>query len=134
MKKWLCNKRVFALDLHCPWLKRARNEQAFFVGKKSKILWKRIVQYSKILEKVNKGTLIYKSKDNLPYGVDWNVGNIIGFSNWAGSLPGAVFSSTLETPYANARGGEVTVESARKFGRYLAKSIKLFLERSSFQS
>lgn len=125
--KWLNNKTFFAMDLHCPWLKSGMNEQVYFVGQRSGKNWKQTLNYSRILEKTNKGQVVYFAKDNLPYGVGWNTGISANFSRWAASLPKAVFAATVEIPYARAHGKEITPAQAREFGEYIAKAILVFL-------
>ena len=43
-------------------------------------------------------------------------------------MPGVAFGTTIELPYAVAGGVPVTPESARAFGRDLAKAMRVFIE------
>ena len=45
-----------------------------------------------------------------------------------GELPGIGLATTFEIPYANASGQPVTADSARAFGRDLAKALRRYLE------
>ena len=49
-------------------------------------------------------------------------------SRWVGGLPGVIFGTSLEIPYANAAGKAVTAETARAFGRDLAHALRVYLE------
>ena len=46
----------------------------------------------------------------------------------AADLPGVWIAATLEIPYANVRGRPVTPDSARAFGRDLARAVQAYLE------
>jgi hypothetical protein len=129
---WSQGKLRIALDLHCPWIRGPRNEVIYFVGGPDAAIWERVTQFAKILASVQSGPLVYKEGDNLPYGVDWNKGpddpSLKSFGRWAAELPGIRVASTIETPYANAGGKDVTPDSARAFGRDVARAIRKYLE------
>ena len=129
---WSGGKLTFALDLHCPTLRGANNETIYFVGSENQDNWKKIQQLSELLESMQKGPLLYRSKDNVPFGTAWNsAANYTKgthFSRWALDLPGTGATSTLEISYANANGTTVTADSARALGRDLARALRKFLE------
>jgi hypothetical protein len=129
---WSQGKLLLALDLHCPWIRGPHNEVIYFVGGPEENNWERVTQFSKILETVCAGPLVYKASDNLPYGVDWNKGpddpNLKSFGRWAAELPGIRIATSIEIPYANAGRKEVAPDSARSFGRDIAKAIRKYLE------
>jgi hypothetical protein len=129
---WSQGKLRIALDLHCPHIRGPHNEVIYFVGGPEKENWERVTQFAKILESVQSGPLVYKVSDNLPYGVDWNKGPgdpaLKSFGRWAAELPGIRVASSIETPYANAGGKEVNPDSARAFGRDLARAMRKYLE------
>jgi hypothetical protein len=130
--RWSRGRLRLALDLHCPWIRGTRNEMIYMVGGPDLEIWKEVGKFSGILEKVQKGPLVYRKADNLPFGKEWNTGrNYQGkksCSRWAGELEGIRFATTIETPYANVRKGEVTAESARAFGADVARAIRRYLE------
>jgi hypothetical protein len=74
----------------------------------------------------------YYHKNFLPYGVSWNNGkNYISgmsFGKWASTLEGISLSATLEVPYANISGVQVSKDGARVFGKTIAYSIKEYLK------
>jgi hypothetical protein len=86
---------------------------------------------------VLRGPLPYRTRDNLPFGQDWNVedgpseAEPAAFARWMGALPGVSFGTTIEIPYANVHGAEVNAESARAFGRDLAEAVHCYLKESS---
>lgn len=129
---WSEEKLRVALDLHCPYIRGEHNEVIYFVGEPEEANWQRVGRLSAILESVQAGPLIYCAQDNLPFGQLWNTEEKLGpgksFCRWAAELPGMRAAATLEIPYANVRGQTVTPESARSFGRDLARALRWFLE------
>lgn len=128
---WADGKLRMALDLHCPYIRGGRNETLCFVGPENQALWSNIQRFSGILEALMVHGLRHRSKGNLPFGKEWNTPERRGpgksMSGWAGEIRGIGFASTLETPYANASGVEVTPETARVLGNRLAEAIERFL-------
>jgi hypothetical protein len=128
---WSEGKLRVALDLHCPYIRGAHNEVIYFVGGPDPEVWQRATQLARVLETVQQGPLVYRVSDNLAFGQAWNKGyadsNLLSFGRWAARLPGIDVASTIEIPYANASGREVNAESARAFGRDLARALQTYL-------
>jgi hypothetical protein len=127
---WSAGKLHVALDLHCPWLRGGINERIYFVGGPDAENWKRATQFGAILESVQTGPLLYRARDNLPFGKDWNQKidpKLQTCSGWAAGLPGIRVATSIETPFASASGREVNAESARALGRDLARAIAQYL-------
>jgi hypothetical protein len=128
---WLQGKLAFALDLHCPHIRGGTNEHIYFVGSQDPAMWRTVGDFSRQLEATRTGPLPYHEKGNVPYGTAWNTaGNTTegkSFSRWAQDLPGIRFASSLEIPYANVQGAEMTADAARALGRDLARAIFKFL-------
>jgi hypothetical protein len=121
----------FYLDLHCPWIRGDTNEYVYFVGDQDPSLWKQVQVFGGILEANRRGDVPYYRKDNMPFGVAWNTGTEPGLRTsveWAKSLPGVRFASTLEIAYANASGAEVNAASASSFGEDLANAMYIYLK------
>jgi hypothetical protein len=131
--QWAEGRLRFALDLHCPWIRGGSHEVIHFVGSPNQEHWRRVGRFCDILERVGAGPLPYHSRNNLPFGVAWNVegGPARTFERWGESIPGVVVSTLVEIPYANVEGTIVTPESARAFGRDLAQALCEFLQMSS---
>lgn len=133
---WSDGRLRFALDLHCPWIRGLHNEEIYFVGVPEADAWARTEAFAAVLERVHTGPLPYRRSDNLPFGQDWNTGDgspkgePATFERWASIVPGVWFGSTIEFPYANVHGVEVTPASARAFGRDLAAAISHYLQES----
>lgn len=132
VRDWPNGRLHVALDLHCPYIRGNRNEEIYLVGSAGKAMWKQQQSFGAVLEAVNEGPLPYRAASNLPFGQGWNTSanNTTGksFSRWAEDIEGVRLSATLEIPYANASGATVSPESARSFGRSLAKAIRVYLE------
>lgn len=122
-----------ALDLHCPHIRGDYNEHIYFVGGPDQENWARVGELAKILEETQTGPLPYRAAGNLPYGKAWNTNSNenggISFGRWAAGLPGMRVAGSIEIPYANVRGQEVTADSARAFGKDLARAIGEYLKR-----
>ena len=129
---WSEGKLAMAIDLHCPHIRGPHNEVIYCVGGRDPENWERVTKFSTILEDVCAGPLPYRAADNLPFGAAWNTGTddpkLQSFSGWAAALPGMRVATTIETPYANAAGQEVTADAARALGHDVARAIKTYLE------
>jgi hypothetical protein len=128
---WSAGKLRLALDLHCPGLRGIGHETIFFVGEPDEAMWRETGRLSKLLETVQTGPLVYNSRNNLPFGRDWNTQAAYGdrktFARWASELPGVRLAATLEVAYANADGKIVHDQSSRALGHDLAKAICCYL-------
>ena len=135
--RWSENRLKFALDMHCPYLRgnapADNHEDIQFIGGRDQEIWKRVGQFSKILESVQTGSLVYRSSNNLPFGTSWNssanTGSLKSFEMWASELPGVLIATCIEIPYANAGGKPVTAESARALGLDLAHALRIYLQQ-----
>lgn len=130
--KWLEDKPLVALDLHCPWIKYDNNEIICLVGSSNPEIAEEQVLFSEILQTVQSGPLTFNKDNFLPFGKDWNSGlnyeKGLSFDKWASTLTGVLLASTIETPYANNEGQQVTQESARNFGRDIANALNAYLK------
>lgn len=127
---WAQDQLHFALDLHDPYIRGPSNESIYLVENDGPTT-ENVRNFARILESSCAGPLPFRAKDNLPFGTSWNTAKNyadgMSFSRWAGKQPGIVFAATIEVPYANAGGQPVTAETARAFGRDLARAIQRFL-------
>ncbi len=130
---WSNGKLCAAFDLHCPHIRGEYNEVIYIPGHSDERMWQEQRQFGRLLEEVQRGPLVYRVSDNLPFGKAWNKSDSFSagrsFSRWAADIEGLRLSATFEIPYANAGGQPVTAESARTFGRSLARAIRVYLER-----
>jgi len=130
--KWSGGRLHAAIDLHCPHIRGAHNEVIYLVGSADPAIWKAQSRFGRILEAAATGPLPYRARNNLPFGKAWNTARNYGgqksFARWAGELPGIRLATTFEIPYANASRKPVTAESARAFGRDIAKALRRYLE------
>jgi hypothetical protein len=129
---WSDGRLVVALDLHCPHIRGPHNEVIYIVGSAHERIWTQQQEFGRRLESLQSGPLVYRASDNLPFGQAWNTGANTGanrsFGQWASELEGIRLAATFEIPYANAGGRPVTAESARAFGRSLARALRAYLE------
>ena len=121
----------FAMDMHCPSIRGDINETVYFVGIPNDKTFQEVGRFSKVLEEVQTGPLVFASKNNLPYGKGWNSkANYTGkpFSWWASEQPGVLAATTIEVAYANASGKDVTDQCAQALGRDLARALHTYLK------
>ena len=130
---WSNGKLRAAFDLHCPYIRGEYNEVIYIPGSSDERMWQEQRRFGRLLEELQRGPLVYRVSDNLPFGKAWNTGRNYAAgkscSRWAGGIDGVRLSAPFEIPYANAAGQPVTAESARAFGRSLARAIRAYLER-----
>lgn len=90
-------------------------------------------RFSSILESLPSRCLPDQAADNLPFGQGFNTPQKLGdgksMPDWAADLPGLEVAATLEIPYADVTGIAVTPDSARAFGRNLARAIQRYLRK-----
>lgn len=127
---WSGGRLSAFIDMHCPWIRNGRNEVIYFVGSTSPAHWQEALKLSEILQRVQRGPLVFNPKDNLPFGEEWNTydGPLLTSQRWAHALPGVKLATTLEFPYANISGGAVSADAARAFGRDLTAALREYLE------
>ncbi len=130
---WSEGKLKIAMDLHCPWIRGPHNEVVYMVGGPDPARWQRQVAFGKTLEEVQQGPLVYRAADNLPFGTSWNTrknyGGHMSCSMWMAQIDGIRLATSFEIPYANAAGRPVDADSARAFGRDLARAVRQYLVR-----
>jgi hypothetical protein len=129
--RWSDGRLRFALDIHCPWIRGHHNEHVYVVGSKYDRVWREQKRFSDVLEEVRRGALPYAASGNLPFGHGWNTeenyGGLTTAGDWMASLPEDPVRASFEIPYANAGGVAVTAETAREFGRDLARALDAYL-------
>ncbi len=130
---WSGGRLVAAFDLHCPYIGGPHNEAIYIVGSEDEAIWREQQKFGRLLETVQSGPLVYRASDNLPFGQAWNTDSNVGpnksCTRWASDLEGIRLAASFEIPYANAGGQPVTAESAREFGRSLARALRSYLEQ-----
>jgi hypothetical protein len=129
-----CDGRLhLALDLHCPWVRGGladghTNQHIYMVGVQDEQRARRQQEFAALLEAQRTGPLPYYASGTVSYGTGWNTG--LGFSEGstcAGCVaqiaPASCTIATFEIPYADAEGVMVDAQSARAFGRDLARAM-----------
>ncbi len=129
---WSAEKLFVAWDLHCPGHQGEFHEVLMCPNRlRHAENWKRTRVFLETLERVQQGPLIFSVADSDRF-TTWDGSGKPGatpggFSGWVRELPGVRIASALEIPYANAAGGEVNQESARAFGRDMARAFHAYL-------
>jgi hypothetical protein len=133
--EWTYGRRWVAIDLHCPYIRGEWDELIYLVGQRDERIWGEQCRFADVLEAAcSRGAagLPYDAAGKLPFGQAWNTsGNQkdgLGFARWAARQGGIRLASTIEVPYAEAGGAEVTADAARAFGRNLAAALRAYLE------
>ena len=122
------------LDVHCPWIRGPYNEFLYTPWKDPEIVpsVSDEKRFSKLLEKLQCGSIRYRATDDLPFDQAWNKGvnYAQGLSSvaWAClNVKGLKVCRSLEVPFANANGAVVTPEVCRQLGHDLAKVYRALL-------
>lgn len=130
---WSQGSCSLALDLHCPGPRGEVHEVVQLIEPATydqDSTAAEMARLSSLFEESIAGPLPYASSNNLRLGQSWNVQSAedLSFGGWASRLPGMRLAITVEVPYANAGGTEVTAASARALGADLADASRLFLQ------
>jgi dienelactone hydrolase len=129
---WSDGRLKIALDLHCPWIKGKYHEWISLVGKKDPVMEAAQIRFCELLEENARGELPFRSRDFLPYGTDWNVGGSytkgMSFSQWATGIDNISLATTIEFPYANILGIQVSKDNARAFGKAVSFALMDYLK------
>ena len=128
---WLQDNKLIMLDLHCPWIRGGNHERLHLVGDADLRVARDQATFSAILQQTHAGPLPYLASDNIPYGTDWNTaanyGDKVSATRWAVRTLNTRMASSIEIPYAVARDIEVNADSARAFGKDMARAIAGYL-------
>jgi hypothetical protein len=125
---------VLSLDMHCPHIRGQWNDRAYIVGGSTPAFVERERAFVQAIERAGLGPIPFNAADcYLPFGTAWNqTGNYAAgraSGAWArDTFPNARFCGTIEITYADALGVEMNAETARAFGRDLARAILHHLE------
>lgn len=132
-------KEYVFLDLHCPWLRGGKyNEALYSPGPQSPRMIAALKRFSDLLEVQQQGAAIpYKESNNLPYGQGWNTASNysaapgappkMSSTAWAATQTNCIWGGTFEVPYANAEGAVVDDASCRQLGHNVARCLRRFL-------
>jgi len=130
--QWSDGKLRLALDLHCPTL---NEKKIYIVGSPIPEVWREQESFGRILERVQRGPLLYRTTNNLAFGQGWNVPKNFSagpsISRWAAEIPGVKLGTAIEFPYASVGDQEINIDTARAFGHDLARAIREYLEMTS---
>jgi hypothetical protein len=125
LPKWSRGRLRLVLDLHCPTI---GERKIYFVEGMREQANVRIRRLASLIEQVRKGPLPFNSKDNLPFGTQWNTDrSMVHFENWAATLPSAPAVAIIEVAYSTAGAVPMTEENLRTFGADMAAGIAAFL-------
>ncbi len=128
------DSRLVMFDFHCPELyDDAPNlhQTLFFTPPFSEKMKKTLARLTPLIAKHQKtGKLHFdavKGINGMTYGLDLKTQKTC--TGWACEQPGIVLAGTLEVPYANIEGVEVTPEHMREFGHSFAEALKEYLSQ-----
>ena len=129
--QWLAEGPAVLVDLHCPCIRGEHDTRIYMVGSPIERIAVEQKRFYEILKGGLRGPLPYGEKGLLASGTGWNKPGSYKagdpFSHWASKLPVARLAGTFEIPYAQAGGVEVNAQSARAFGRDLARALYEYL-------
>jgi hypothetical protein len=124
----IADRVVAAMDLHCPYISGEWNDRVYLVGAPEKAVWESQQAFAKVLEKVQTGSIQFRSRDCLAFGSAWNTNANFAqgqnSSGWAREhYRNAKLVTTVEIAYADALDKEVNADSARALGRDMAAAL-----------
>ena len=75
--------------------------------------------------------LVYQAAQKFVY--PWGGPDVVAQTSlgWGETIPGIAVSTTLEIPYSTAGGQEVNADSARAWGRDLARGLRAYLQEEA---
>ncbi|WAC19717.1 hypothetical protein OVA24_21085 [Luteolibacter sp. SL250] len=116
---------VTFLDLHCPVVHGTWDKRLHFYESSDTRHAGNLHAFISVLMNTRTGEIPLQADDFLAYGGSNNSGNYSDRSRgWAETaFPDARLISTLEIPYAEVRGVELTVARARNLGRDIARAL-----------
>ena len=123
---------VCAFDLHSPWHFGGSNNKLFIVHNNNAHLTQEFRRFGAILEEIiadDPAAMRYETKNDMPIGVEWNVGGPINKSNgaWCGSQPGVMIAFSFETTYFGEEGNVVSQDKLIASGRCFCRAIRQYL-------
>lgn len=126
---WIQDKKVVAIDIHCPFIRGKGDEKVFQVQSENQTMQIQQGLFASALEKSLSGSLPYEAGNDLKFGDAWNKSTSGSrFSDWASNLTGIQLCTTLEIPYSNASGTVVTADNTRALGKDIAAALSLYLK------
>jgi hypothetical protein len=130
--RWAAGRLHLSLDMHCPGLNGQSNEWVYFPGIAPEQHTAALAKFSAWLEANQQSALGYRAEDNMPFGQGWNKPENYSkgknSANWSSEFPENRLASILELPYGKTNGADVTADTARAFGKDLARGIRAFLK------
>lgn len=132
---WSAGRPLVFIDLHDPALKGEYFETLFFLENLNESLNAPLERFVKLVERDSQGLIRVNPNMIMKHGTGYNRktsedGPPLHASGWAGQLPNAILSTTVELAYANVSGYEVNANSARELGRDMAWALAPFLQES----
>lgn len=127
---WLNGRPFVCLDLHCPALRGEVHESIFFIEPDDRRQAAGLDQLAEAWIGRQSGFGLLRRPYKLPFGSGFNQmpsSDKRTFAAWAAQLPNAGLCAGLEIAYANALGGEVNANSARRLGRDLAAALAVWI-------
>lgn len=125
LQRWITehvDAQTVVLDAHCPWIRNGRNDALFFCGLHEPMAAE-LRALQKHLPRDPGDALPYDPADDIAMGVEWHNGNESTSTKWICEHTAARLMTTMEVPYAVARGTTVTPERCRRWGARLADAV-----------
>lgn len=133
---WLDNRPFVFFDMHDPALKGDIHEVIQFLASSVPEQGSQLERFAALLARDQQGRILFRKGMIMKFGTSYNKLDASPpqhAGGWARTLPGCLFTSTLEMPYANAGNYEVNPDSAREFGHDIAWALQAFLQEVSAQ-
>lgn len=131
---WAGDDLTVALDLHCPGLVGSGHELLHLVGSKKESIALQEERFAGVLADNLTQGLTFGSAGLLPFGKSWNVATSeqlgASFRSWVlDEFERVKLATTVEIPYANNEGQQVSKDNLRLLGADLTKSLEIYLKK-----
>lgn len=134
LPQWAGDDLAVALDLHCPGLVGSGHELLHLVGSKKESIARQEEKFAGILAQNLTTGLTFGPTGLLPFGESWNVATSeqlgASFRSWVqNEFEQVKLAATVEIPYANNEGQQVSKDNLSLLGADLVKSLEIYLKK-----
>ena len=134
IKRWMAAHDVrYLFDLHSPWHRGGRDDQAFCVGGRAEDT-ARMHAFSRCLQRAvqaNPASLKFDGSGDIEAGVEWNSEDTAisrSSTRYASRQAGMIYSQSFETTYFGTTDNVVTQEKLVALGRSFLEAVRAFMQ------
>lgn len=125
LQRWMLehvDAETIVFDMHCPWIRGGRNDAFFFCGLHEPMSTQLRAVQQHMPREAGDG-LPYNPADDIAMDTEWLRSTSPTSHRWISAHTPVRLATSIETPYAFARGVTVTPDRCRAQGRRLADAM-----------